>query len=137
MVLIDTNVVSDLVTDDPDWYPWSLARIEEASLRGSLLIVDVVYAELAVLYQQVEDLDGLLEGMGIDIAPMTRSGLFVAAKAFQIYRQRGGAKSGVLPDFFIGAHAAVAGMPLLTRDARRYATYFPTVELIAPNLERK
>jgi predicted nucleic acid-binding protein len=132
MVLVDTNVISDIVSDDPEWFDWSLARLEEASIKGKLVLVDVVYAELAVLYERIEDLDEMLEGMEIEIVPMSRESLFVAAKAFKTYRSRGGAKTGVLPDFFIGAHAAVAQLTLLTRDEKRYATYFPTVRLISP-----
>lgn len=114
------------------WADWSLAQLEAASLRGPLLINDVVYAELAVRYDRIEDLDALVSGMQLDIASMPRPALFLAGKVFAQYRKAGGIRSSVLPDFFIGAHAAVDRLPLLTRDVGRYRTYFPTLELISP-----
>jgi predicted nucleic acid-binding protein len=99
-----------------------------------LLINAVVYAELAVRYERIEDLEAFLEDAGLDMAPMPRAALFLAGKVFTTYRRSGGSRSGVLPDFFIGAHAAVAGLPLLTRDVGRYRTYFPSVTLIAPGV---
>jgi predicted nucleic acid-binding protein len=132
MILVDTNVISDIVSDDPVWSDWSLSQLEAASIAGKPVIVDVVYAELAALYGRIEDLDEMLDGMTIEIVPMVRASLFLAAKAFATYRERGGSRTGVLPDFFIGAHASVEQIPLLTRDARRYRTYFPRAMLIAP-----
>ena len=132
MVLVDTNILLDLVTNDADWAEWSLARLEEASLAGPILINDVVYAETSIRYDRIEDLDTMLGDAVIEIAPIPRPALFLAGKAFQQYRAAGGARTGVLPDFFIGAHAAIEGWPLLTRDARRYRTYFPKITLIAP-----
>ena len=133
MLLLDANVLLDVVTDDPTWADWSLARLAEAALAGSVFINDVVYAEISIRYAKIEDLDAMLANAGVRIAPVPRSALFLAGKAFLRYRQSGGVRAGVLPDFFIGAHAAVEGWPLLTRDARRYRTYFPTLKLIAPN----
>jgi predicted nucleic acid-binding protein len=132
VILVDTNVLLDLVTDDPDWLEWSLARLEEAALAGPVLINDVVYAEISIRYERIEHLDTMLADAMIEIAPTPRPALFLAGKAFQHYRATGGVRTGVLPDFFIGAHAAVEGWPLLTRDARRYRTYFPKLTLIAP-----
>ena len=132
MILVDTNVLLDLVTDDPDWLEWSLARLEEAALAGPVLINDVVYAEISIRYERIEHLDTMLADAMIEIAPTPRPALFLAGKALQHYRAAGGVRTGVLPDFFIGAHAAVEGWPLLTRDARRYRTYFPKLTLIAP-----
>lgn len=134
MTLVDTDVLLDLVTDDPVWADWSLAQLEAASLRGPLSINDVVYAELAVRYDRVEALDRFLEAAGIAIATMPRAALFLAGKVFVQYRKAGGARTAVLPDFFIGAHAAVDQLPLLTRDVGRYRTYFPSLQLIAPDL---
>lgn len=134
MTLVDTNVLLDLVTDDPVWADWSLAQLEAASLQGPLSINDVVYAELSVRYDRVEDLDRFLEAAGIAIAVMPRAALFLAGKVFVQYRKAGGARTAVLPDFFIGAHAAVDQLPLLTRDVGRYRTYFPSLQLIAPDL---
>lgn len=132
MILVDTNVLLDLVTDDPTWSEWSVARLEEAALAGPIFINDIVYAETSIRYLRIEDLDAMLARADIEIAPTPRSALFLAGKAFQRYRAGGGTRTGVLPDFFIGAHAAVEGWPLLTRDAGRYRTYFPKITLIAP-----
>jgi predicted nucleic acid-binding protein len=132
VTLIDTNVLLDLVTDDPDWADWSLAGLEQAALAGPLLINDVVYAETSVRYERIEDLDAMLAQATIEIARTPRSALFLAGKAFRRYRASGGRRTGVLPDFLIGAHSAVEGWPLLTRDAARYRRYFPKVMLIAP-----
>ena len=109
-------------------------RLDEAARSGPLVINDVIFAELSVRYARIEALELFLEGTGLDLIPIPRPALFLAAKAFQNYRKAGGQRSGVLPDFFIGAHAAVSNLPLLTRDAWRYRTYFPTVKLVAPDL---
>ncbi|CAA7626844.1 type II toxin-antitoxin system VapC family toxin [Magnetospirillum sp. UT-4] len=132
MTLIDTNVLLDLVTDDPVWAEWSIRQLEAASVKGPLSINDVVYAELSVRFERIEALDDVLDEAGITLAQMPRAALFLAGKAFQRYRAAGGGRNGVLPDFFIGAHAAVVGLPLLTRDVQRYRTYFPSLSLIAP-----
>ena len=132
MTLVDTNVLLDLFTDDPTWAPWSLRQLDIAALRGPLAINDIVYAELSVRVATIEALNSVLEEAGVGIEAMPRAALFLAGKAFQRYRARSGPRPGVLPDFFIGAHAAVTGWPLLTRDARRYRTDFPSVRLVAP-----
>ena len=134
MTLIDTNVLLDLVTDDPIWAEWSISQLESVSLKGPLLINDIVYAELSVRYKRIEELNAFVDAAGLEITPMPQSALFLAGKAFTRYRRAGGSKTGVLPDFFIGAHAAVAQLPLLTRDVSRYRTYFPTLTLITPSL---
>lgn len=131
-VLVDTNVLLDVFTRDPVWAGWSMHELEAAAIRGRLNINDVVYAELSVGFSTIERLELLLERAGVLRIPLSRSALFLAGKAFQRYRAAGGVRTGVLPDFFIGAHAAVEGLPLLTRDPRRYRTYFPTVELVTP-----
>ena len=130
--LIDTNALLDLATDDPRWAEWSVRQLEAAAARGPLLASDIVYAELSVRFARVEDVDAFVAEAGVAMRPVPRPGLFLAGKAFQLYRARGGARTGVLPDFLVGAHAAAAGLPLLTRDAGRYRTYFPTVALIVP-----
>jgi predicted nucleic acid-binding protein len=135
VTLVDTNVLLDLVTDDPDWSEWSLARLEEAALAGPILINDIVYAETSIRYSRIEDFDAMLTEAKIDLAPMPRCALFLAGKAFQQYRSAGGARTGVLPDFFIGAHATIEGWPLLTRDAGRYCSHFPKLKLITPQAE--
>ena len=133
MTLVDTNVLLDVVTDDPNWSDWSIEQLESAALRGPLLINDVVYAELAVRYERIERLEEFLAEAGLEMAVLPRSALFLAGKVFQKYRKAGGSRAGVLPDFFIGAHAAVNQLDLLTRDTARYRTYFPTVKLITPD----
>lgn len=133
MTLVDTNVLLDLVTDDPQWAEWSVLQLEAAALRGPLCINDVIYAELSVRYERIEMLETFLDVAGLMMLPMPRAALFLAGKAFNSYRKGGGARTGVLPDFFIGAHAAVKGLPLLTRDKARYQTYYPKVMLIAPD----
>jgi predicted nucleic acid-binding protein len=129
---IDTNVLLDLVTDDPDWAEWSERELDAAAIRGPLLINDLVYAELSVRFGAIEPLDEFVGAAGLMLTAMPRAALFLAAKAFQLYRGSGGVRTGVLPDFFIGAHAAVEDVPLLTRDTRRYRRYFPKLALIAP-----
>lgn len=132
MTLVDTNVLLDLVTDDPVFADWSIARLEAAAFAGPLVINDVVYAELSVRYERKEKLDAFVAGVGLKRQAMPDAALFLAGKVFGQYRRAGGTRSGVLPDFFIGAHAAVAEMPLLTRDTGRYRSYYPTVQLITP-----
>jgi predicted nucleic acid-binding protein len=132
VVLVDTNVVLDVLTDDPRWGDWSQRQLETASLTHRLIINPVVYAELAVGFARIEDLDAVLLTTRLAVDPIPWPALFLAGKVFAAYRRQGGAKSGVLPDFFIGAHAAVLSLPLLTRDATRYVRYFPSVALIKP-----
>ncbi|UVD60588.1 type II toxin-antitoxin system VapC family toxin (plasmid) [Rhizobium sp. Pop5] len=132
MTFVDTNVLLDLVTDDPKWSDWSIAQLEAASIEGPLLINDVIYAELAVRYERIETLEAFVKAAGLDMTPMPKAALFLAGKVFTQYRKAGGTRTGVLPDFFIGAHAAVQQLPLLTRDVGRYRSYFPSLKLIAP-----
>jgi len=133
VVLVDTNVLLDIVQDDPDWGDWSQQQLEAASLRGPLAINAVIYAELSMAYERIEDLDRVVQQTGLHQLTIPREALFLAGKAFLQYRRRRGGRTGVLPDFFIGAHAAVTGTPILTRDVRRYRTYFPTVEILGAN----
>jgi predicted nucleic acid-binding protein len=133
VTLVDTNVLLDVVTDDPTWADWSILQLDAAAIKGGLAINDVVYAELSVRFDRIEALDAIVESASLVLTGTPRAALFLAGKAFQRYRASGGARTGVLPDFFIGAHAAASGMPLLTRDARRYRTYFPKIDLITPD----
>jgi predicted nucleic acid-binding protein len=135
VILVDSNVLLDLVTDDPRWGAWSMRALEVASAQGAVAINAVVYAEISIRYARIEDLDAMLEAAGIRLETIPRAALFLAGKAFRRYRAAGGARNGVLPDFFIGAHAAVAGVTLLTRDVGRYRTYFPGVAILAPPTE--
>lgn len=134
MVLVDTNVLLDVVEDDPVWGDWSQGQLDAASLRGDLCINPVVYAELSMAFERIEELEGVVAAAGLAMVEVPREALFLAGKAFLRYRRRGrtAAVRNVLPDFFIGAHAAVSGLPILTRDVGRYRAYFPTVELITP-----
>lgn len=132
MIYVDTNVLLDVVTDDETFAEWSIAQLEAAALQGDLLINDSVYAELSVGYREKERLDAFIEAAGLRHEMIPRDALFLAGKAFSSYRRSTGTKQNVLPDFFIGAHATVLSVPLLTRDARRYRTYFPSLELICP-----
>lgn len=129
--LVDTNVLLDLFTNDPVWSDWSVTALSAAS-AGGLVINDIVYAELSVRFPSADEIDRALAEAAIEQLPMPRQALFLAAKAFQKYRSAGGSRTGVLPDFFIGAHALATGMPLLTRDAGRYGSYFPGIGLITP-----
>ena len=132
MTLIDTNILLDLVTNDAKWVDWSIRQLDAAALKGPLAINDVVYAEMSVRFAAIETVEAVLDDAGISVATMPRAALFLAGKAFQRYRASGGKRTGVLPDFFIGAHAAVTRSTLLTRDAQRYRSYFPTIDLVTP-----
>lgn len=132
MTLVDTNVLLDLAKDDPDWATWSVRQLEAAAARGPLVVNPVIYAELSVGFARIEEVDAFLAATAITVEAVPLPGLFLAGKVFRQYRAQGGTRTGVLPDFFIGAHAAVARLPLLTRDVGRYRTHFPTVTLITP-----
>lgn len=132
MILVDTNVLLDIATNDPNWADWSMNNLDAAAAVDAVVVNGVIYSEFSVGYERIEDVDRLLAEVAIGWAEIPRDALFLAGKAFQIYRRQGGGRTGVLPDFFIGAHAAVSGMALLTRDVARYRTYFPKVRLIAP-----
>ena len=131
-MLVDTNVLVDVLENDPEWADWSVAQLRAQAQIHRLVINPIIYAELSLTFSTVEALDDLLAAMQIPVQDIPKPALFLAGKAFVQYRRQGGTKSNVLADFFIGAHAAVAGLPVLTRDVRRYASYFPTVRLIAP-----
>lgn len=132
MILVDTNVLFDVVGDDATWADWAVSSLEAAALEGPLLINGVIYAELSARYPTMEALEEFIVRAGLEMAEIPRAALFLAAKAFVAYRRAGGVRTGVLSDFFIGAHAALLNIPLLTRDAKKYRTYFPTVELRTP-----
>lgn len=129
-VLVDTNVILDILHGDPVWVEWANAQLR--SYAGELWINPMIYAELCYRATSSDEVDQVMVDMGLNYEEMTRPALFLAAKAYQVYRQRGGTKTAPLPDFFIGAHAAVLGIPILTRDPGRYKTYFPGVPLICP-----
>jgi predicted nucleic acid-binding protein len=132
MTLVDSNVLLDFVTGGQPWANWSREQLERAALDGPLFINAVIYSEISTRYASVDAVDSLLFELQIEVAPMPRQALFLAGNAYLQYRAAGGTRTGVLADFFIGAHAATESLPLLTRDIRRYRNYFPTVILIAP-----
>jgi predicted nucleic acid-binding protein len=134
VTLVDTNVLLDVVQDDPAWADWSQQQLDAASLLGPIRINAVIYSELSIAFARIEELESVVVDGGFEVEEIPREALFLAGKAFLSYRQRSRSakKRSVLPDFFIGAHAAVRGYSILTRDVARYRTYFPTVNLISP-----
>lgn len=132
MILVDSCVLIDVIDVDPIWSEWSLAALDEWGRRGSVAIDPVVYAEISTDFDDPRSLDVMLAKIGVEYEEIPRAALFLAARAHQSYRRQGGRRLGVLSDFFIGAHAAVLGAPLLTRDARRFRRYFPSVLLVTP-----
>lgn len=132
-VLVDTNVLLDVATEDAQWFGWSAARLRAVADGGGLALNPIIYAELSVHYETIEALEEALSGHAFARLALPWEAAFVAGKAFRRYRRKGGAKRSPLPDFYIGAHAAVAGLSLLTRDVRRYRDYFPKLKLIAPD----
>jgi predicted nucleic acid-binding protein len=131
-VLVDSNVLLDVLTEDADWYAWSSAALAAAADEGSLAINPLIYAEVSIGFERVEELDGALPPQMFLRLPLPWEAAFLAGKCFLSYRRAGGIRRSPLPDFYIGAHAAVGRMPLLTRDPARYRTYLPTLDLIAP-----
>lgn len=131
-VFIDSNILLDVLTEDPKWFDWSSAALAAAADRNRLVINAVVYAEVSVRFSRIEDLEAALPPQLIEREAIPFEAAFLAGKCFQTYRRRGGARTSPLPDFFIGAHAAVAGYDLMTRDVGRYETYFPSLGLIGP-----
>ncbi|GBE47335.1 tRNA(fMet)-specific endonuclease VapC [bacterium BMS3Bbin12] len=132
MILVDTNVLVDVLEDDSDWADWSIGQLRDLSQIHDLAINPIVYSELSLTFERVEDLDAVLAELEVKFLEIPHEALFLAAKAFLRYRRNGGRKGNVLADFFIGAHAAVAGCPILTRDSGRYRVYFPSVRLVMP-----
>jgi predicted nucleic acid-binding protein len=131
-VLVDSNVILDVATNDSRWYDWSSHALASAAEHSTLVVNSIIYAEVSIGYKTIEDLERALPDRIFRRDALPYEAAFLAGKAFLRYRKRGGAKKVPMPDFYIGAHAAIAGFRLLTRDAPRYRTYFPTVDLIAP-----
>jgi predicted nucleic acid-binding protein len=132
-VLVDSNVLLDIMTEDSRWFAWSARALEQAAETSRLVINPVIYAEVSVRYSRIEDLDAALPVSTFNREAIPYEAAFLAGKSFSKYRLLKGMKRSPLPDFFIGAHAAVAGYHLITRDVARYRTYFPQLRLIAPN----
>ena len=130
--LVDSNVLLDIATNDAAWFDWSSQALESAANDSPLAINAIIYAEVSIGFQRIEDLESAIPSSLFRRDALPFEAAFLAGKAFLQYRRRGGGRATPLPDFYIGAHAAVAGFRLLTRDPKRYQTYFPSVELIAP-----
>ncbi len=132
MVVVDTNILLDVANRNPIWLDWSASQMMQLAKVHDLIINPIIYAEFSVSFVLLAEVETSVSAMGLTVEDLPREASFLAGKAFARYRKLGGAKSGVLPAFLIGAHAMVLGCPLLTRDTRRYATYFPTVRFITP-----
>jgi predicted nucleic acid-binding protein len=132
VILIDTCVVTDLANPDGAWFEWSAATLERLDQDHTMIINPIIYAECSVGYARIEEVESLFKRLGFAMHSIPKEALFLAGKAFLQYKKRKGEKGNVLPDFFIGAHAAVASYKLITRDRGRFSTYFPGVELIMP-----
>ena len=131
-VLVDSNVLLDILTEDAHWFDWSSAVLSEHAESNVLCINPMIYAELSVGFEAIERLDAVLPEGDFKRLPVPWEAAFLAGQCFELYRRRGGKRRSPLPDFFIGAHAAVEGMTLITRDASRYRTYFPKLTLVSP-----
>ncbi len=132
-LIVDSNVLLDVFEDDPVWAQWSEEMIEQYSTTHILCITPIIYAEVSVGFERIEELEAAIIDSGVRMLQIPKEALFLAAKVFVEYRRRRGIKLSTLPDFFIGAHAAVEKIELLTRDVSRYKSYFPTVKLVCPN----
>jgi len=131
-VLVDSNVILDVVEDDPQWCDWSLDVLNQYSETHQLIINPVIYAEVSISFERIEEFEEVLSSGGLKMVPIPKEALFLAGKVFIRYRRKQGVKTIPLPDFFIGAHAAVADVALLTRDKKRFRHYFPSVKLVSP-----
>lgn len=133
VLLVDSNVILDVLCDDPTWAQWSREQLRAQALVHPLAINPVIYSEISIAFDSVSKLERSIDDLGLRVLEIPRPALFLAGKAFVQYRRRGGAKQSILADFFVGAHAAVVDLPVLTRDGKRYRSYFPTVEVISPD----
>lgn len=131
-VLIDSNILLDVATDDPNWGDWSARALAEAAEHTMLIINPIIYAEVSIGYTTIEALDAALPAVLYLREPLPWEAGFLAGKSFLLYRRRGGLRTSPLPDFYVGAHAAIGSLALLTRDEARYRTYFPKIEILAP-----
>ena len=130
--LVDSNVLLDIFTEDDEWFEWSADRLTDAASAGPIVINPIIYAEVSPRFERIEDLDEALPTDYYRRVPLPWEAAFLAGQCFVTYRRSGGERRSPMPDFYIGAHAAVAGLTLLTRDARRYRKYFPTLRIVAP-----
>jgi len=132
VVLVDSNVILDILTEDDGWLDWSSTQLAESANSGMLVINPIIYAEVSARFERIEELDDALPVNYYRRVPLPFEAAFLAGQCFMKYKRRGGNRRSPMPDFYIGAHAALSGLTLLTRDARRYRDYFPTVRIIAP-----
>lgn len=132
-ILVDSNVILDILTEDKKWFQWASKTLAYYADRNVLVINPIIYAEVSICFDRIEDLEETLSPSYFRRDPLPWEAAFLAGKCFLAYRRKGGGKRSPLPDFFIGAHAAITGMPLLTRDVSRYRTYFPKLTLIVPD----
>ncbi|MSP59605.1 MAG: type II toxin-antitoxin system VapC family toxin [Myxococcales bacterium] len=132
MTLVDSNVLLDIFTRDPKWYAWSAAALMSAGDEGALATNPIIFAEVSIHFASLEELEEALPAASFHRAALPWEAAFLAGRCFAQYRKRGGARRSPMPDFYIGAHAAVAGMGLLTRDPKRYRSHFPKLRLICP-----
>jgi predicted nucleic acid-binding protein len=133
-MLVDSNVILDVLTEDPQWFEWSAQMLADYADQGDLVINPIIYAEISIGFNRLEEVETALPEDFFRRDPLPYLAAFQAGQSFLEYRRRGGERRSPLPDFYIGAHAAVAGIPLLTRDVNRYRTYFPSVSLIVPEI---
>jgi len=131
-VLVDSNIVLDVFLNDPKWADWSESKLDEYDQLGILYINSIVYSEISIGFKRIEDLESAIAKAGLQMLEMPKEALFLAGKAYLKYKKRKGTKRTPLPDFFIGAQAAIQNLDLITRDVSRYQSYFPTVKLITP-----
>jgi len=131
-ILVDSNVILDVVTEDPKWYDWSAGQLEKLAESHTLVINPIIYSEVSIGFDRIEDLDRTLPPDFFRRDPLPWEAGFLAGKCFVKYRRSGGKRHSPLPDFYIGAHAAIGGIALLTRDTNRYKSYFPKLALISP-----
>ncbi len=137
MILVDSNILLDILTIDPQWYEWSSSNLSLLAESHELIINDIVYTEISIAFKRIEDLEETFVGGFFKMMPIPKEALFLAGKAFLQYKSNNGTKGSVLPDFFIGAHGSILGVPLITRDVSRYKTYFPALKLITPSEDDK
>lgn len=131
-VIIDSNILLDVITDDPKWCDWSLAQLDQLSEKHDLIINPVIYSEISISFDKIETLEKTLQNTGLVFEQIPKEALYLAGKVFVRYRRAGGRKISPLPDFYIGAHAAIKRYSLLTRDLGRYKSYFPKLQIISP-----
>lgn len=131
MIIVDSNIILDIITQDPTWYDWSASQLALLAENNQLVINDIIYSEISIGFNNIEEVEEVLSDSFI-FRPIPREALFLAGKIFVKYRKSGGTKLSTLPDFFIGAHSSVLDVPLLTRDKKRYKNYFPNLQIISP-----